>query len=78
MNILSIKLIERVSDSHVRYKTWQKKHAVCILFSKVLIETDEKQIHTLYGLHDKCSLQPFLIILIQTLHAVFPHRLQAM
>ncbi|CAF2605251.1 unnamed protein product [Rotaria sp. Silwood2] len=58
-NILSIKLIERVSDSHV------------------LIETDEKQAHTLYGLHDKSSLQSFLFVLIRNLHAVFPHRLQA-
>ncbi|CAF3341597.1 unnamed protein product [Rotaria sp. Silwood1] len=58
-NILSIKLIERISDSHI------------------LIETDEKQAHTLYGLHDKSSLQSFLIVLIRNLHAVFPHRLQA-
>ncbi|CAF0976859.1 unnamed protein product [Rotaria sordida] len=58
-NILAIKLIERVSDSHI------------------LIETDEKQAHTLYGLHDKSSLQSFLIVLIRNLHAVFPHRLQA-
>ncbi|CAF5079120.1 unnamed protein product, partial [Rotaria magnacalcarata] len=58
-NILSIKLIERVTDSHI------------------LIETDEKQAHTLYGLHDKSSLQPFLIVLVRSLHAVFPHRLQA-
>ncbi|CAF3056472.1 unnamed protein product [Rotaria socialis] len=58
-NILSIKLIERVTDSHI------------------LIETDEKQAHTLYGVHDKSSLQPFLIVLVRSLHAVFPHRLQA-
>ncbi|CAF0821938.1 unnamed protein product [Adineta ricciae] len=58
-NILSIKLIEHISDS------------------QVLIEADEKQIHTLYGLHDKSSLQPFLIVLIRNLHAVFPHRLQS-
>jgi len=57
-NILSIKLIERVSDSHI------------------LIETDEKSPHSLYGLHDK-SLEPFLIVLIRNLHAVFPYRLQA-
>ena len=42
------------------------------------LETDEKQTHALYGLHDKSSLQPFLIVLIRNLHAVFPHRLQAM
>ncbi|UJR27563.1 hypothetical protein I4U23_008845 [Adineta vaga] len=58
-NILSIKLIERISDS------------------QVFIEADEKQSHTLYGLHDKSSLEPFLIVLIRNLHAVFPHRLQA-
>ncbi|CAF0872120.1 unnamed protein product [Adineta steineri] len=58
-NILSIKLIDCISDSHI------------------LIETDEKQTHTLYGLHDKSSLQPFLIVLIRNLHAIFPHKLQA-
>ncbi|CAF2649231.1 unnamed protein product [Rotaria sp. Silwood2] len=58
-NILSIKSIERSSDSHV------------------IIETDVKQTHSLYGLHDKASLQPFLIILIRTIRTVFPHRLQA-
>ncbi|CAF4915409.1 unnamed protein product, partial [Rotaria sp. Silwood1] len=58
-NILSIKAIEKSSDSHV------------------IIETDTKQIHALYGLHDKASLQPFLIVLIRTIRAVFPHRLQA-
>lgn len=42
------------------------------------IETDEKQVHALYGLHEKASLQPFLIILIRCLHVVFPHRLSAM
>ncbi|CAF1023065.1 unnamed protein product, partial [Adineta steineri] len=58
-NILSIKLIDRTSDSHV------------------IIETEEKQVHSLYSLHDKASIQPFLLILIRNLHAVFPHRLQA-
>ncbi|CAF3836161.1 unnamed protein product [Rotaria sordida] len=58
-NILSIKSIERLNDSHI------------------IIETDAKQSHSLYSLHDKASLQPFLIILIRTIRAVFPHRLQA-
>ncbi|CAF0852401.1 unnamed protein product [Adineta ricciae] len=58
-NILTIKLIDRSSDSHV------------------IIETDEKQTYSLYSFNEKASLQPFLIILIRSLHAVFPHRLQA-
>ncbi|CAM4889502.1 unnamed protein product [Rotaria socialis] len=58
-NILSIKGIERLSDSHV------------------IIETDVKQSHSLYGFHDKASLQPFLIILIRTIRTVFPHHLQS-
>ncbi|CAF1992841.1 unnamed protein product [Rotaria magnacalcarata] len=58
-NILSIKGIDRSSDSHV------------------IIETDVKQSHSLYGLHDKASLQPFLIILIRTIRTIFPHRLQS-
>lgn len=45
---------------------------------QVLIETVEKQAHVLYGLHEKSSLEPFLIVLFRNLHAVFPHRLQAM
>jgi len=43
-----------------------------------LIEIDEKQVHSLYGLHDKYSLQPFLLVLIRNLRSVFPVRLHAM
>ena len=46
--------------------------------TQVIIEADEKQTYALYGLHDKSSIQPFLVILVRNLHAVFPHRLQAM
>lgn len=59
INILTIKIIDRINDSHV------------------MIEADEKQCYSFQSLNEKTSLQPFLLVLIRNLHAVFPHRLSS-
>lgn len=74
---MSIKTIERVNDSHVSYLV-QFNFLLIEYFTqiKIIIEADGKTSHSLYGFHDKASLQPFLIILFHIIRTSFPHRLE--